>query len=106
MTIEELRDFNEKTERIKRRVDYHTNQAVNFKRIYELTRNRKGIYKLLNTFAKKRNQYHCQQGTELAVSQMKSMNKIFKEFNVTKEDLKKFSEELIDDAYASIMEES
>ncbi len=31
MTIEELRDFNEKTERIKRRVDYHTNQAVNFK---------------------------------------------------------------------------
>ena len=45
-------------------------------------------------------------GTELAISQMKSMNKIFKEFNVTKEDLKKFSEELIDDAYASIMEES
>ena len=106
MTIEELRDFNEKTERIKRKVDYHTNQAVNFKKIYELTKGHKGIYRFLNVFAKKRNQYHCQRGTELAISKMKSMNKIFKEFNVTKEDLKKFSEELIDDAYASIMEES
>lgn len=106
MTIEELRDFNEKTERIMRKVDYHTKQAVNFKRIYELTKNHKGIYRLLNIFAKKQNQYHCQQGTELAISQMKSMNKVFKEFNVTKEDIKKFSEDIIDCAYASIMEES
>lgn len=106
MTIEELRDFNEKTKRILRKVDYHTNQAVNFKRLYELTRNHKGVYRLLNIFARKRNQYHCQQGTELAISQMKSMNKVFKEFNVTKEDMKKFTEELIDDAYASIMKES
>ncbi len=106
MTIEELRDFSEKTERIKRRVDYHTNQAVNFKRLYELTRNRKGIYRLLNTFAKKRNLYHCQQGTGLAISQMKSMNEVFKEFDVTKEDIKKYAEEIIDNAYASIMKES
>lgn len=106
MTIEELRDFNEETERMKRRVDYHTIQAVNFKRLYELTRNRKGVYRLLNIFAKKRNRYHCQQGTELAVSQMKSMNEVFKEFDVTKEDIQKYAEEMIDNAYALIMKES
>lgn len=106
MTIEELRNFNEESERIKRKVDYHTNQAINFKRLYELTRNRKGVYKLLNIFAKKRNQYHCQQGTELAVSRMKSFNKVFKELNVTKKDIQKYAEEIIDDAYESMMKES
>lgn len=58
MTIEELRDFNYETEKNARNVRYHTNQAVNFKRIYELTKNRKGIYRLLNIFAEKRNRYH------------------------------------------------
>ena len=106
MTIEEIRDFNKETESIMRAVRYHANQAENFKKIYELTRNRKGIYRLLNILAKKRNRYHCNKGTELGISRMKSMNKVFREFNVTKEDVKKFTEELINDAYASIMEES
>lgn len=106
MTIEELRDFNYETEKNARNVRYHTNQAVNFKRIYELTKNRKGIYRLLNIFAEKRNRYHYKKGMELGILQLKSMNKVFKEFNVTKEDVKKFMEESIDSAYALIMEES
>lgn len=106
MTIEELRDFNKETEEIMRKVGYHTSQAENCKKIYELTKNRKGIYRFLNIFAKKRNRYHCKKGMELGISRMKSMNKVFKESNVTKEDMKKFMEELIDDAYASIQKES
>lgn len=106
MTIEELRDFNEETEKIKRKVEYHTSQAANFKRLYELTKNRKGVYKLLNKFAKKRNKYHYQQGMELSIFQMKSMNKVFKEINVMKEDIKIFADELIDNAYELITKES
>lgn len=106
MTNEELRVFNEETKRSMRKVDYHISQAENFKRLYELTKNHKGIYKLLNIFAERRNRYHCQKGTDLAIFRLKIQNDVLKELNVTKEDMKKFTEKLIDDAYASLEIES
>ena len=79
MTIEELKDLNEKIGRVLRRIDYHADQAENFKKLYELTQNRKGVYRLLKIFARKRNQYHCQTGINLANSQIESISKVLKE---------------------------
>lgn len=106
MTNEELKIFNEETKRSMRRVDYHISQAENFKRLYELTKDHKGVYKLLNIIAKRRNEYHCRKGTNLAISRLKIQNDVLKELKVTKEDMKKFTEKLIDEAYASLEIES
>ena len=41
-------------------------QAENYKRIYQLTKGRSGVYALLNKFAKRMNQVHCDKGAKLA----------------------------------------
>ena len=45
--------FNEEMKRDHRVLDYHIRQAENYKRIYQLTRGRSGVYVLLNKWAKK-----------------------------------------------------
>lgn len=54
--------FNEEMKRDHRVLDYHIRQAENYKRIYQLTRGRSGVYVLLNKWAKKMNQIHCDKG--------------------------------------------
>ena len=49
-----------------RALDYHIRQAEKYKRIYQLTKVRSGVYALLNKFAKRMNQVHCDKGTKLA----------------------------------------
>ena len=58
--------FNEEMKRDYRALDYRIRQAENYKRIYQLTRGRSGVYVLLNKFAKRMNQVHCNKGTKLA----------------------------------------
>lgn len=99
MTIEELRIFNEESERIERKLGYHTRQGLNYKRLYESTKNRKGFYKVLNKIALDRNRYHCEKGSVLAISRLKETEKVFQELGLTKEELKEYANELIDKAY-------
>lgn len=65
--------LNELMEADQRAVDYHIKQALNYKKIYMLTTNRCGAYKLLNRWAAKMNQFHCQQGRKLAEEDMKRL---------------------------------
>ena len=58
--------FNEEMKRDHRVLDYHIRQAENYKRIYQLTRGRSGVYVLLNKWAKKMNQIHCDKGFKMA----------------------------------------
>lgn len=54
-----------------RKVDYFIRQAEQCKRLYMLTKNRNGIYKLIHRWAKKNNQRFCREGTALALNSMK-----------------------------------
>lgn len=54
-----------------RKVDYYTRQAERCKRIYILTKNRGGIYRLIHRWAKKKNQHFCKEGTKLALKTLK-----------------------------------
>ena len=58
--------FNEEMERDHRALDYHIRQAENYKRIYQLTKGRSGVYALLNKWAKRMNQVHCDKGFKMA----------------------------------------
>ena len=58
--------FNEEMKRDYRALDYHIRQAENYKRIYQLTRGRSGVYALLNKWAKRMNQVHCDKGFKMA----------------------------------------
>ena len=58
--------FDEEMNRDHRALDYHIRQAENYKRIYQLTRGRSGVYVLLNKWAKKMNQIHCDKGFKIA----------------------------------------
>lgn len=62
--------FDEEMNSVHRALDYHIQQAENYKRIYQLTKGRSGVYALLNKFAKRMNQVHCNKGTKLAKSNM------------------------------------
>lgn len=52
-------------------VDYRIRQADRYKRIYELTKGRRGIYALLNRFAHKRNRIHIRKAEEINRRDMK-----------------------------------
>lgn len=63
--------LNELMEADRKAMDYHIDQALNYKKIYILTTNRHGMYRLLNKWAAKMNQIHCQKGRKLAEEGMK-----------------------------------
>ena len=58
--------FDKEMRRDRKALDYHIRQAENYKRIYQLTRGRSGVYVLLNKWAKKMNQIHCDKGFKMA----------------------------------------
>lgn len=62
--------FDEEMKRAKRTMNYHVQQAERYKRIYQNTRGRSGLLGLLNRWAKKQNQYHCDEGSKIAKSSM------------------------------------
>ncbi len=62
--------FDEEMGRIRRALDYHTQMAENYKRIYQLTRGRSGAYGLLNKLAKRMNKVHCDKGFKMAKENM------------------------------------
>lgn len=51
-------------------IDYHASMAIHYKKIYQLTQGRYGIYKLLNKIAKKLNLYHCEKGSKLCIDDL------------------------------------
>lgn len=53
-----------------KQMNYHIKQAETYKRIYRLTKNRRGVYRLLNKWARKMNQIHCEKGTRLGQQYM------------------------------------
>lgn len=63
--------YDEEMKRIKRVVDYHARQAERYKRIYQGTKGRSGLYGLLNKWAKRQNEYHYNKGVEMATVNMK-----------------------------------
>ena len=65
--------FNEEMKRDHRVLDYHIRQAENYKRIYQLTRGHSGVYVLLNKWAKKMNQIHCDKGFKIAKLNMAAL---------------------------------
>ncbi len=58
--------FDEEMKRAKRTLGYHVRQAERCKRIYQNTRGRFGLWGLLNRWANKQNQYHCEEGSKIA----------------------------------------
>ena len=62
--------FNEEVKRDLRSLDHHIQMAESYKRIYQLTRGRSGVYGLLNKWAKRMNQIHCDKGFKMAKSNM------------------------------------
>lgn len=63
-------NWNEEHCRLKRQVDYHVRMAECSKVIHQLTKNRGGLYRLLNGWAEKQNKKHCYIGTKLAIEEM------------------------------------
>lgn len=63
--------FDEEMMKVHRAVNYHTRQAERYKRIYQITKGRSGLYALLNKWAKRQNQFHCNKGVVIATSNMK-----------------------------------
>lgn len=68
-----------------RAMHYHAVQAENYKKIYTLTKGRKGIYRLLHQFAFKMNQRHYNAGMKIGkrqmvilINEMNELNKILK----------------------------
>lgn len=53
-----------------RTMNYHAAQAEHYKRIYILTKDRKGVWSLLNRLAFKMNQKHYKAGMKLGEQQM------------------------------------
>lgn len=53
-----------------RTVDYYTQQANTCKRLYVLTKDKGGIYRLLHRWAKRKNRHYCEKGTELALKNL------------------------------------
>lgn len=52
-------------------INYHINQAKRFKKIYDITKNRKEISaKFLNRFAKRMNRKHYDKGMSIAVKNL------------------------------------
>lgn len=58
--------FKEEMNRTHKALDYHIQMAEQYKRIYQLTKGRSGGYGLLNKWAKKMNQVHCDKGFKMA----------------------------------------
>lgn len=58
--------FNKEMNRYHRALDYHIRQAEHYKRIYQLTKGRSGVYGLLNKWAKRMNQVHCDKGFKMS----------------------------------------
>ena len=54
-----------------KKIDYHVRQAQAYKQICMLTKDRKGLYKLLSKLAYRMNQVHVKKGTQLATENMK-----------------------------------
>lgn len=52
------------------KLNYHIHMAESYKRIYELTRGRSGVYGLMNKWAKWMNQVHYDKGIKMAKSNM------------------------------------
>lgn len=71
-------------------VNYHIRQAQRMKELYLLTKNRKGIYKLLNSWALKCNKRHYKKGMELSI---KTLDVCFKECDYLDDYMKRFKEE-------------
>ena len=51
-------------------VDMYAERAENWKKLYEITKGHKGIYKLLNKLAYKRNRKNYEKGMELALKRL------------------------------------
>lgn len=51
-------------------VDYYAKQVENYKKLYYATKGKRGVYKVLNKFAKRMNEYHYTKGYELATKDM------------------------------------
>lgn len=64
---EYYKQFNDILKHDLREIDYHTRQAVHYKKIYEMTKSRHGFYSLLNKFAYRRNQYHHGKALQLGL---------------------------------------
>ena len=67
---EYYKQFEEEMIRDCKEVMYHTRQAENYNRLYNSTKGKKGLNRLLNKWAKKKNQEHCKIGTELALKRL------------------------------------
>lgn len=93
MTIEKLKVFVEIAKRRKEQIDYHTEQAEYYERLYYLPTNSENEADIvLNDFAKEQILYHNQHKEMLSKTQTKAIQKILKELNVTKEDIKNLFE--------------
>lgn len=58
--------FDEEMNRDHKALDYHIQMAEHYKRVYQLTKGRLGVYALLNKWAKRMNQVHCNKGFKMA----------------------------------------
>lgn len=58
--------FDEEMKKDHKTLDYHVQMAEHYKRIYQLTKGRSGVYALLNKWAKRKNQIHCDKGFKMA----------------------------------------
>lgn len=62
--------FDEELKRDQRTLNYHIQMAESYKRLYQLTKGRSGVYALMNKWAKRMNQIHCDKGFKMAKSNM------------------------------------
>lgn len=53
-----------------KKIQYHIVQAENYKRIYDATKRRRGIYVIFNKFARRRNGYHVDVGYTLCLNDL------------------------------------
>ena len=54
-------------------IDYHTKRALAWRRLYERTKDRCGLYDFINKVAYKRNRYHCLIGCKIAEDDVKRL---------------------------------
>lgn len=79
---EYYKNLTKKITREMEEIDYHIKQAQNFKRIYELTKNKSGFMnKLLNKWAIKENGKHVSKGSALALNNLVVCNKVIIELS-------------------------
>lgn len=62
--------FNDMIMSDQKKVDYHIAQAAYYKRLYTLTKGRRGIYALLNRLAQERNRHHTDVAHALCLNDM------------------------------------